>query len=652
MDDLKTINIGILAHVDAGKTTVTENLLYNGDIIKSLGNVDDKNTQTDTMELEKERGITIKSTAISFNYKDVKINILDTPGHMDFIAEVERALSVLDGAILVISSVEGVQSQTKIIFETLKRLKIPTIIFINKLDRMCSVYKRVFKDIFKYLSENTILMDKCNNETTNYIDIETSLEDGTGYDNAIDVLSKIDDGVLEEYLSYKNLTIDYLVDKIVTYTKSSMVYPVFLGSAILNIGTKKLLDNIITFLPINHANKKILSAVVFKIERTSDNEKKAYVRVFDGEINIRDMICINNDENLIKVKKLSILENTHIVNGSKIGTGDIGIVHGMQNLKIGDVIGHKRDEIKHLSIAKPTIKTQISLLDDEDNHFLYRALLNLSDEDPLLQIELDNENKSIYINLFGEVQKEIIEETLKRDYGLNVIFSNTQTIYKETTVSIGEAIMYFRKYPNIYNATIQLRVEPLPLGEGIKYKSEVTAGFLPKSFLQAIEDSVYTTCKHGLYGWELTDILVTLLYTEYDSVSSTPSDFRDLAPMVLMEAVGNAKTKLLEPVNEFELIVSENTVSKAMYDLKMMNALYEQPYFKNGEYLIKGTIPFDSSKNYQIKVLSYTEGKGLYTYKFHGYNETAFDESKVYKCKYISALNKKEYIMHKQKSFK
>ncbi|QSX06745.1 TetM/TetW/TetO/TetS family tetracycline resistance ribosomal protection protein [Sedimentibacter sp. zth1] len=602
--------------------------------------------------LEKERGITIKSTAISFNYKDVKINILDTPGHMDFIAEVERALSVLDGAILVISSVEGVQSQTKIIFETLKRLKIPTIIYINKLDRMCSDYKRVFKDIYKYLSENTVLMEKCNNEATKDINIETSLKDDAEFDNAIDVLSKIDDDVLDAYLSYENLSIDYLVDKIVTNTKSSMLYPVFLGSAILNIGTKALLDKIITFLPINQENKKTLSAVVFKIERTSDNEKKAYVRVFDGEINIRDMICVNNDKNLLKVKKLGALENTHIVNGSKIGTGDIGIIYGMQNLKIGDVIGHKRDGIEYLNIAKPTIKTQISLLDNTDNHLLYRALLNLSDEDPLLQIELDNENKGIYINLFGEVQKEIIEETLKRDYGLDVIFNNTQTIYKETPVSSGEAIMYFRKYPNIYNATIQLRVEPLPLGEGIKYKSEVTAGFIPKSFLQAIKDSVYTTCKHGLYGWQLTDMLITLFYTEYDSVSSTPSDFRDLTPMVLMEAVDNAKTKLLEPVNEFELIVPENTVSKAMYDLKMMNAVYEQPNIKNNEYLFKGTIPLDNSKNYQIKVLSYTEGKGLYTYKFHGYKETVFDESKVFKCGYINALNKKEYIMHKQKSFK
>lgn len=646
MNTNKTINLGIVAHVDAGKTTVTENLLYHGHVIDKIGNVDNGNTQTDIMDLEKDRGITIKATAISFNYNNVKINILDTPGHVDFISEVERSLSVLDGAVLVVSAVEGVQSQTKILFNTLKKLNIPTIIFINKLDRIGADSKRVFGDISKHLSCKSIMLQTCVYEASKEVKVVDNFNSEELLNKLLDVLSEIDEEILIEYLEKGYVNKEFLNEKASLYSKLGFIYPVFLGSAGLNIGTDLLMDKILKFLPINEEYENELSGVVFKIERTTWNDKKTYIRLFGGNINVRDIIKINGKINE-KVKKISVLENGRMKEYSKISCGDIGIIHGVQCLKIGDIIGNKSDRLKFISLGRPTLKSKISLVGEDDKHKLYIALLNLCEEDPLLELEIDDFSKDIYINLFGEVQKEIIYSILYSQYGLNVEFSNTQIIYKETLCGEGIANIKMWQKPNIYAATVKIKVEPLEIGEGLKYESNVTAGFLPKSFLNAVEEAVFETCRHGLYGWELTDMKVILLDTEYSSVDSTPADFRNATPMVLMEAINNAHTRLLEPINEFELRVPEYAVSKAMFDLRMMRAEFEELAVLEDEFILTGTIPVESSMEYQIKVASYTEGKGLFLSKFTGYRDTAFEENKISKINYINALNKKEYIMYK-----
>ncbi len=652
----KTINLGILAHVDAGKTTLTENLLYHAQVIDKIGRVDNGDTQTDTMELEKSRGITIKASAISFNYKNVKINILDTPGHVDFISEVERSLSVLDGAVLVISAVESIQSQTRVLFNTLKKLNIPTIIFINKLDRIAADAIKVYNEIIKLLSDKAIMLQSFINQESKEVKIIDSYENETLFNKVLDVLSELDEEALAEYLDKGYLSKSTIDKKLSLYSSKAMIYPVFMGSAGLNIGTDLLLDKIIKYFIVSNENEiddtSELSGLVFKIERTASNEKKAYVRIFGGEINVRDIICItspySSDEPIHeKVKKISCLDNGKILDAKKISSGDIGIIHGISCMKIGSIIGKRNDKLKEVSLARPTLKAKISLADGEDNHALYMALLNLSDEDPLLELEMDDSNKDIYINLFGEVQKEIISSILESQYKLMVEFSNTQTIYRETVCGEGTACMHMFQKPNIFAATVQIKVEPLERGSGIVYESKVTAGFLLKTFLRAIEEAVYDTCKYGLYGWGITDTKITLMDGAYSSVDSTPADFRNVTPMVLMEAIDNAKTKLLEPINEFELRIPEYAISKAMFDLKIMAAEFEIPNLAGEDYILNGVIPVESSKDYQIKLASYTEGKGIYITKFAGYKDTVFDESKICNRNVINPLNKKEYIMYK-----
>ena len=342
----KIINIGIVAHVDAGKTTITENLLYYSGAIKSVGRVDLGNTQTDSMELERKRGITIKSSTISFNWNNVKVNIVDTPGHVDFISEVERSLSVLDGAILVISGVEGIQSQTRILFETLKELNIPTIIFVNKLDRIGANFNKVFEDIKKNMSNKVVRLQEVYDVGSKAVYIKKLFDTCMINDDAIDVLSDLDEAFLERYIGGIEPDKEEIQEKLSLYASEGSLYPVFCGAAAIGLGVEDLLDGICSYFPFAGDDcESDLSGVVFKIERTSKNEKKVYVRLFGGKISVRDKIQVPNKEIAEKVKKINRLENGGVVEAQRIEAGDIGILYGLTSFQVGDVIGISNDKI-------------------------------------------------------------------------------------------------------------------------------------------------------------------------------------------------------------------------------------------------------------------------------------------------------------------
>jgi len=645
---MKKINIGIVAHVDAGKTTTTENLLYYSGIIKEVGRVDSGNTQTDSMELERRRGITIRASATSFTWKNVKVNLLDTPGHVDFISEVERSLSVLDGAILLISAVEGVQSQTRILFNTLKALKIPTIIFINKLDRSGANIDRVIEEIKKSLSNKVVRLQEVQKEGSKEISISPLIHSNVVMDNIINVLADIDDSFLEEYITGIKYSENELLEKLSYYSKQGMLYPIFCGAAAIGLGIESLLDGICEFMPqIAGDHSSDLSGVVFKVERTNVNEKRVYVRLFQGKISVRDTIKLVNKDMVEKVKKINVLENGKFIESSTICAGDIGVLYGLSSFQIGDIIGVTNDKIKRISIAKPTLKTTITTVNKEENSKLFKALTLLTEEDPLLEVETDDLEKGIYINLFGEVQMEIIKSMLEEAYGIKVEFSNILTIYKETPKGTGTAIARMQEELNPFFATVGLKVEPAERGKGLIYTSNVSTGSLPKSFQNGIEGAVRSTCKQGLFGWEIVDIKVTLTCGEYFSPASTPADFRNTTPMVFMEALNEAKAELLEPLYEFELRIPQNVLSKAIWDLESMRAVFENPIIIEDEFLIKGLIPVENSKEYNMKIASYSEGKGMFMTKFYGYKEVPIELGKIREKSGYNALNKKEYLLHK-----
>ncbi|WP_242307994.1 TetM/TetW/TetO/TetS family tetracycline resistance ribosomal protection protein [Bacillus cereus group sp. BfR-BA-01524] len=647
---MTTINIGIVAHVDAGKTSLTERILYETNVIKEVGRVDSGSTQTDSMELERQRGITIKASVVSFLIDDVKVNVIDTPGHADFIAEVERSFSVLDGAILVISAVEGVQAQTKILMRTLQKLNIPTILFVNKIDRSGANSEKVIKQIKTILSNEAFPFYSAQNEGTK----EARIIEYKSYDDCIERLAPYNESLLESYVNNEIVTDALLRKELEKQIQQANVYPIFFGSAMTGIGVTELLKNISALFPANKsAENEILSGVVFKIERESSGEKIAYVRLFSGSLHVRKYVDIQRGESLPhkeKIKKMCLFHNGDAVQTSTVPSGDFCKVWGLSDIKIGDILGERTDYIKDIHFAEPQMEAAIDAVPMERIHDLYAALMELCEEDPLIQVWKDDVHNELYIRLFGEVQKEVIETTLFEKYNLQVTFSNTRVVCIEKPIGVGNNVEVMGEKENPFYATIGFKIERGELNSGITYNLGVELGSLPLAFHKAIEDTVFQTLKQGLYGWEVTDISVTLTHTGYASPVTTASDFRNLTPLVLMDALKQAETYVYEPVNEFELTVPEQAISTAMYKLAAIPATFAEPILYNDSYQLTGALPVAKTENFKRMLHSFTEGEGIFTTKPSGFTKLKPPFPTRKRVDY-NPLNRKDYLLHVLKAY-
>lgn len=647
---MTTINIGIVAHVDAGKTSLTERILYETNVIKEVGRVDSGSTQTDSMELERQRGITIKASVVSFFIDDVKVNVIDTPGHADFIAEVERSFRVLDGAILVISAVEGVQAQAKILMRILQKLNIPTILFVNKIDRSGANTERVVKQIKTILSNEASPFYSVQNEGTK----EARIIEYKSYDDCIERLAPYNESLLESYVNNEIVTDTLLKEELEKQIQQANLYPIFFGSALTGIGVTELLENIPALFPANNPSQdEELSGIVFKIEREPSGEKIAYVRVFSGTLHVRKYVHIQRDQSLShkeKIKKMCIFHNGNVVQTSTVPSGDFCKVWGLNNIKIGDIIGERTDYIKDIHFAEPQMEAAINAVPKERIHDLYAALMELCEEDPLIKVWKDDVHNELYIRLFGEVQKEVIETTLYKKYNLQVTFSNTRVVCMEKPIGIGNSVEVMGEKANPFYATIGFKVERGELNSGITYTLGVELGSLPLAFHKAIEDTVFQTLKQGLYGWEVTDISVTLTHTGYASPVTTASDFRNLTPLVLMDALKQAETYVYEPVNEFELTVPEHAISTAMYKLAAIPATFAEPIFNNDSYQLTGSLPVAKTENFKRMLHSFTEGEAVFITKPAGFTKimAPFPTRKRVDN---NPLNRKDYLLHVLKAY-
>ncbi|HDR7913562.1 TPA: TetM/TetW/TetO/TetS family tetracycline resistance ribosomal protection protein [Bacillus wiedmannii] len=647
---MTTINIGIVAHVDAGKTSLTERILYETNVIKEIGRVDSGNTQTDSMELERQRGITIKASVVSFCINDLKVNVIDTPGHADFIAEVERSFHVLDGAILVISAVEGVQAQTKILMRTLQKLNIPTILFVNKIDRRGANTEKVMKQIKEVLSNKAFPFYSVLNEGTK----EARIIEYKSYDDCMELLVPYNESLFESYVNDEIIPETLLRNELIKQIAQANVFPIFFGSAMTGMGVSELLQNISDLIPANKcAENEILSGVVFKIERETSGEKIAYVRVFSGRLHVRKYVAIQRGEALAhkeKIKKICMFHNGNAVQASTVSSGEFCKVWGLNDIKIGDIIGERTHYIKDIHFAEPQMEAAIEALPKERIHDLYAALMELCEEDPLIKVWKDDIHNELYIRLFGEVQKEVIETTLFEKYNLQVTFSNTRVVCIEKPIGIGNSAELMGEKTNPFYATIGFKVERGELNSGITYKLGVELGSLPLAFHKAIEDTVFQTLKQGLYGWEVTDIIVTLTHTGYASPVTTASDFRNLTPLVLMDALKHAETCAFEPVNEFELTVPEHAISTAMYKLAAIPATFSEPILNTDSYQFTGSLPVAKTEHFKRILHSFTEGDGIFTVKPSGYTKLKAPFPTRKRVDY-NPLNRKNYLLHVLKAY-
>lgn len=610
---MKIINIGILAHVDAGKTTLTESLLYTSGAILELGSVDKGTTRTDTMFLERQRGITIQAAVTSFNWNDYKINIVDTPGHTDFITEVYRSLSVLDGAILVISAKDGVQAQTRILFHALQKMNIPTIIFINKIDQYGINLNNIYQNIKEKLSNDIIVMQNVT------LTPEISIKNIIDLDDWDPVISK-NDKLLKKYIAGEKLTIQELTQEEYRCVKKGSLFPIYHGSARNNIGTQQLIEAISNlFCPEMNENDSELCGRVFKIEYTDHKQRLVYLRLYSGTLHLRDTIILP-EKKKVKLTEIYIPSNGEMIQTKTVCSGDIFIIPN-NTLRLNDIIGNEKLLPCNVWNDKtvPILRTRIEPIKIEEREKLLDALTEIADTDPLLRYYVDTITHEIIISFLGTVQLEVICSLLIEKYHINIRIEDPTVIYLEKPLQKADYTIHIEVPPNPFWASIGLSITPLPIGSGIQYESKVSLGYLNQSFQNAVREGINYGLEQGLYGWEVTDCKICFEYGVYYSPVSTPSDFRFLAPIVLEQALKKAGTQLLEPYLSFILFTPQGYLSRAYNDAQKHCAIIETSQSKNDEIIFTGHIPVRCINEYRNTLTLYTNGQAVFLTEFKDY---------------------------------
>ena len=629
-----TLNLGIVAHVDAGKTTLTERLLYAAGVIDEAGSVDDGTTQTDSLALERQRGITIKSAVVSFTVGDVTVNLIDTPGHPDFIAEVERALSVLDGAVLVISAVEGVQPQTRILMRALRRLRVPAVLFVNKIDRRGADDERLLRDIAERLTPAVVAMGAVHEIGTRAASVTArDGADGAFTARLTEVLAEQDEAIMTAYVRgeprvpYRRLRRELAVQ-----ARRGQVYPVFFGSALTGAGVDALMSGVAELLPMAGRNAAgPVSGRVFKIERGPAGEKIAYVRMFSGTVRIRDRVRAGPG-GVRKVTAVSAFAGGPAVRCGSVSAGQIGKLWGLAQIQVGDAIGAPpRRRPERRQFAPPTLETVVVLRDPRDRGALRAALAQLAEQDPLINVRQDDVRQEISVSLFGEVQKEVIGATLAADFGLEVSFRETTTICIERLAGTGAAVERLGEPPNPFLATIGLRVLPGADASGVRFRIEVELGSMPLAFFRAVEDTTRETLRQGLHGWAVPDCSVAMTHSGYlgkhslghqrfnKSMSSTGEDYRKLTPLVLCDALRQAGTVVCEPIHRFRLDAPADTLGPLLAALTRLRAVPLAQTARGSVLTLEGDIPAARVHELRAELPALTRGEGVLECSFDRY---------------------------------
>ena len=636
---MESLNLGILAHVDAGKTSLTERLLYHAGVIDHMGSVERGDTQTDTLLVERRRGITVRSAVVSFEIGDVSVNLIDTPGHPDFIAEVERVLRILDGAVLVLSAVEGVQPQTRVLMRALARLEIPTLLFVNKIDREGAREATLLQEAAQTLGLTIVAMGSTRALGTKDADFEPwAADDSVHRSMLVETLAAHDEQILSDYVEDEaRPPLDRLLQALSTQTQRGLVHPVFFGSARTGAGVNSLMSGIAGLLPASAPGDPDAptSGTVFKIERGEAREKIAYARLFSGTVRNRDRLVYGPGHE-DKVTAVANADLRFAQTRTPVSAGHIVKIWGLHDVQIGHRIGQVGTDDRDHQFAPPTMESVIEVHDPADGARLRVALDELSEQDPLIRVQLDETRNEISVSLYGEVQKEIIESTLAEDYGIVADFRETTTIYVERPGRTGEAAELLTSDANPYMATVGLRVEPGPLDSGVVfalkaeqrlplyvYKSE-------RSFSDHMADYIRRGLGRGLYGWEVTDCIVTLTRCDYyvgdgpgkptvPMARTTSADFRMLTPLVLSQALKQAGTCVCEPMARLSIESPSGTVGDLLQAVVQLGGFVEETRVRGGLSTIEATMPAQRSRELQRQLPGLSGGEGNLESSFGGY---------------------------------
>lgn len=667
-------NIGIMAHIDAGKTTTTERILYYTGFKHRMGEVDEGTAFMDWMEQEKERGITITSATTTCFWKNHKINIIDTPGHVDFTVEVERSLRVLDGAIAIFCGVAGVQPQTETVWRQADKYKVPRIAFVNKMDRAGANFYKVVKMMEEKLSLKPIPVQLPYGSEENFSGVVDLIEmcvyrykdDTLGkeyivekipdsmlsevkewQEKMLERISEFDDEFMAKYLEDENsITPQDIRSALRRITLSMKGYPVLCGSAFRNKGIQPLLDAIVYYLPspldlppaegINPETGEKekrepdynapLSALAFKIMSDPFVGQLTYIRVYSGVLKTGDVVYNPHRKLRERIGRILRMYANNREEIKEIKAGDIGAVVGLKNVVTGETICDERYPIvfESMKFPEPVISVAIEPKTKADEDRLSIALQKLAIEDPTFKVRFDRETNQTIISGMGELHLEIIVDRLKREFKVEGVVGKPQVAYKETILGKATAEGKYIKQTGgrgQYGHVI-LEVEPLPRGEGFAFENKITGGAIPKEFIPAVEKGVREAMDHGIVaGYPVVDVKVTLLDGSYHEVDSSEIAFKIASSMAVKNALKSANPVILEPIMKLEIVVPEEYVGSVVGDLNARRGKVTSIETEGKNYIIKAIVPLGELFGYATILRSITQGRGTYVMQFSHYQE-------------------------------
>jgi elongation factor G len=669
----RTRNIGIMAHIDAGKTTTTERILYYTGRNYKIGEVHEGAATMDWMVQEQERGITITSAATTCRWRDTWINIIDTPGHVDFTVEVERSLRVLDGAVAVFDAVAGVEPQTETVWRQANKYSVPRICFVNKMDRVGADFPRTvemirdrldanpaviqlpigaegeFRGVIDLLEMKALVWEEGMGEKWEVEEIPANLatESADARHQLVDVLSNYDDGIMEKYLADEENTASDLARALRTATLTSDVVPVLCGSAFKNKGVQPMLDAVVDYLPSpldlpptpgtkpgkDDPEERLpddaapFSALAFKIMTDPYVGKLTYLRVYSGTLRKGGTVTNTTKDKKERIGRLLQMHANHREDKDACFSGDIVAAVGLKQTTTGDTLSDPAHPIilEELTFPEPVIHVAVEPKTKADQDKLSKALFSLSEEDPTFRVRSDEETGQTVISGMGELHLEVLVDRMLREFSVDANVGKPQVAYRETIRKPVEKIeeRYIRQTGGRGQyGHVVISLEPTGPGGGYEFVDKITGGVIPKEYIPSVDAGIQEALTSGvLAGYPMVDVRVLLTYGSYHDVDSSEMAFKIAGSMAVKKAARAASPVLLEPVMDVEVVTPEDYMGDVIGDLSSRRGRVEGMEQRGSSHVVRAQVPLSDMFGYATDLRSRTQGRATYTMQFHAYNE-------------------------------
>ena len=625
-------NIGIFAHVDAGKTTLTEALLLRAGVIREAGSVDRGTAHSDALPVEKRRGISVRAKCVTLPWRNTRIRLIDTPGHTDFAAEIERSLWALDGAVLLVSGAEGVQPQTELLYEALRAQGLPVIVFISKTDMPLADAEEALRGIRRLCPGAAPLWDA---------------------EALAEAVCGLDDALMTRYLDGDVPGEAELTEALRRLTLAGEAAPVLRGSGLTGEGVEDLLDAVLTFLPPPKSAGDSLCGVAFAGEENRVLSRGLWVRLYAGSLSSRDTLTLpgrldplTGNPAQVQVKITQIRDAEGNDTGS-LAAGDIGVVYGLRDQRVGLVIGDAAllpRRVQPGAFQTPLMTVRVTAEAADQQEALRAACESLSRDDPLLQTDWSRQTGELRMRAMGPIQLEILQEELRERFGLKAAFGAPTVLYRET---IARQAVGFAAYtmPKPCWAVIKLLLTPLPRGSGVRFASETPVRLIAPQYQHQIEQALPLALSQGRLGWPVTDVDIRLVDGEHHLVHTHPLDFIVATPWAVHDGLRRAGSVLLEPILEMRFLLPADCVGRVMSDVALMRGEVTHTENTDSRVTLTALVPAAASLDYPTRLAAATNGRGGLAVRLHGYRECPLELGCTAPRRSVDPLDTSRYIL-------